>query len=52
MNIKVQSVTEHEDGSATLILDMDKETSDYLINYAFLDLLRKGLKEVEELHND
>jgi hypothetical protein len=52
MDIKVLTVTEHEDGSATLVLDIDKETNDYLINYAFIDLLRKGLKEVEELHHE
>lgn len=52
MDIKVLSVTEHDDGSATMIIDMDKQTKDYLINYAFLDLLRKGLDEVEKLHGE
>lgn len=52
MDIKVLSVTEHEDGSATVVIDMDEQCKSYLINYAFIDLLRKGLKEVEELYHD
>jgi hypothetical protein len=52
MEIKVLSVTEHEDGSATVMMEMDEQCKSYLINHAIIDLLRKGLKEVEELHND
>ena len=50
MDITIQQITEHEDGSATLIIDMDAKTRDYMINYAFIDMLRNGLKEVEALN--
>jgi len=52
MKIKVQQVVEHEDGSATLMVDMDAETRDYMVNYALIDIIRKGLAEVEQLNKD
>ena len=52
MEIKVQQVVEHEDGSATLMVDMDAETRDYMVNYALIDIIRKGLVEVETLNKD
>jgi hypothetical protein len=52
MEIKVQQVVEHEDGSATLMIDMDAETRDYMVNYALIDIIRKGLAEVEQLNKD
>jgi len=52
MEIKVQQVVEHEDGSATLMVDMDAETRDYMVNYALIDIIRKGLFEVEQLNKE
>jgi hypothetical protein len=49
MEITIQQITEHEDGSATLIIDMDNETRDCLINYAFVEMLKKGLEETKRL---
>ena len=50
MELNVKETIEHEDGSATLIIDMDEETKRYLINYAFNDILSAALSDVEKLH--
>jgi hypothetical protein len=46
-SIKVVSIDEHEDGSATLDLELDKETFAQIFNMGFLELVRRGL-EAEE----
>jgi len=51
MTIDVISIDEHEDGSATLQVDMDEETKDLLINIGFETLIRKAL-EHETSSND
>ena len=35
---------------AELIVEMDEKTKQYLLNYAILDILKKQLNEVEQLH--
>lgn len=52
MEMTVKETIEHEDGSATLLIDMDDKTKNYLINYAIIECIKKGLVEVEKLHND
>jgi hypothetical protein len=51
MTIEVVSMEEHEDGSATLQVDMDEETKEYLINLGFETLIRKAM-EHETSSND
>ena len=51
MTIEVVSIDEHEDGSATLQVDMDEKTKDLLINIGFETLIRKVL-EHETSSND
>ena len=51
MTINVVAIDEHEDGSATLKVDMDEETKDLLINIGFETLIRKAL-EHETSSND
>ena len=46
-SIHVASIDEHEDGSATLELDLDKETFAQIFNIGFLELVRRGM-ETEE----
>ena len=46
-SIEVISIDEHEDGSATLELDLDKETFAQIFNMGFLELVRRGM-EAEE----
>ena len=43
MDIVVTEVTEHEDGSATLQIDMDNEALTALLQSAILDAIKKGL---------
>ena len=50
MDLKVTRVTESEDGSVRLEIDMDEETKRWMINYAFIDILKIGLDEVAQLH--
>lgn len=51
MEITIKKITELDNGVNEVLIDMDDETKLFLINYAFLDLLRKGLDEVEKLHS-
>ena len=41
--IEVQEVTEHEDGSATVVFDCDDESKKALINEGLLSLLTKAV---------
>jgi hypothetical protein len=50
MELTVVKITELEDGSAEVELNMDEETKRYLINYAFNDILSAALSDVEKLH--
>ena len=46
-SIHVVSIDEHEDGSATLELDLDKETFAQIFNMGFLELVRRGMESEE-----
>ena len=50
MDIVVTEVTKHEDGSATLQIDMDNEALTALLQSALLDAIKKGL-EIYESRN-
>ena len=56
MNIQVESIEEHEDGTATLHIDMDDETKVFLINHAVVDIIRKACelfkKDLERKANE
>ena len=39
--VKVQNIDEHEDGSATLTMDMTNEEVRTLVEYAIIELLKK-----------
>ena len=42
-DIKVESITDHEDGSATLTLNMDAETYHKVFEYGFIKLITEGM---------
>ncbi len=44
-DIKITEIEEHEDGSATLQLDLDAETFAGIFNVGFIHLLKKGMKK-------
>ena len=52
MKLEVIDINENNNGTATLILDLDEETKLYLLNYAILDIVKKGLEEVEGLYKE
>ena len=52
MKIEMINFVEREDGGANLELDMDAEGHRYLLNYAILEIIKKGLFEVTEMYND
>ena len=52
MELNIKETIEHEDGSATLLIDMDEETKRYLINLGLIECIKKGLIEVEKLHEE
>jgi len=41
--IKITDIEEHEDGSATLQLDLDSDTYAAIFNVGFVYLIRKGI---------
>ena len=45
--MEVSNFIEQEDGSAICNLEMDNEAKEFLINYAFVDILRIGLDKFE-----
>jgi hypothetical protein len=44
----VDKIVEHEDGGATITMDLTEEEREVLITHALLDLLTKAAKEVLE----
>ena len=48
--IKVETITDHDDGSATLTLDMDPVTYHKIFEYGFVRLIMKGI-ETEDKSN-
>ena len=42
-NIKITDIEEHEDGSATVKLDLDPDTYAAIFNVGFIHLIRKGI---------
>ena len=43
-DIKIETITDHEDGSATLTLDLDTETYHKIFEYGFVQLIMKGME--------
>lgn len=50
MQFEIKEIKELENGGAELIIEMDEETKKYLLNFAILELIKRGLYEVRELH--
>ena len=44
-NIKLECLTENEDGSVNAQLYMDADSAKYLITYGFIHMLREAIKE-------
>ena len=42
-DIKITNIEDHEDGSATLQLDLDPETYAAIFNVGFIYLIQKGI---------
>ena len=49
-DIKIEAIEDHDDGSATLTLDLNAETYHKIFEYGFIKLIMKGI-ETEEKHN-
>jgi hypothetical protein len=49
--VKVIEITEHEDGSATLSLDMSKELYAFFFEHGFRQVLTRALEE-EQARDD
>ena len=50
MNLNILEIKELESGGAELIIDMDSETKKYLINFAIIEMIKRELLEITELH--
>jgi hypothetical protein len=51
MQFEITEMKELENGDAELIIDMDEEKKRYLLNYAIIEIIKRGLIEVKELHD-
>ena len=52
-DIKITEIEEHEDGYATLQLDLDPETFAGIFNAGFIHLLKKGMEnDIREMTDD
>ncbi len=47
-NIEIVDIVEHEDGSATVKVDMEPEVFAKIFNVGFVSLLRKGIESEKE----
>ena len=45
MKFTVHTISENEDGSANVVLDLDNEAREYLMNYAFIRMLKDAVAE-------
>lgn len=52
MKIEMLNFKEREDGGAELDLEMDEEGKRYLINFAILEIIKRGLFEVTEMYEE
>ena len=52
MIIEVIRIEEYDDGSADMEVYIDAETKLFLINHAFIDILKKSLDQFKEQFND
>lgn len=52
MELNILEITELESGGAELLINMDEETKRYLINLALIEIIKRGLIEVKELHDE
>lgn len=43
-SVKITSIEEHEDGSATVQLDMDEKTYGEIFSFGFIHLLERGIE--------
>lgn len=46
--MKILKWEEHENGSVTMEVNMSEAAKTFLVNYAFVDLLRKGMDKLDE----
>jgi hypothetical protein len=46
--IKIETITDHDDGSATLTLDLNAETYHKIFEYGFIKLIMKGIESEEK----
>ena len=51
-DFEVIRVEEYEDGSTDLEIHMSEESKRFLINYAFLDIIKKAVGQFEEHFDD
>jgi len=51
MNLNILELKELENGGAELIIDMDEKTKKYLLNFAIIEIIKRGLIEVKELYD-
>ncbi len=45
MKFTISKINENEDGSANVMLDLDNEAREYLMNYAFINMLKQAIDE-------
>jgi hypothetical protein len=52
MKIEMHSFKELENGGAELLLDLDEEGKHYLLNFAIIELVKRGLVEITDMYKE
>ncbi len=50
--IKIVEITDNEDGSASVQLELDSDTYHKVFNAGFIHLIKEGLKGEEDVRSD
>ena len=52
MKIEIGEIKELENGSVEVIINFDADTHKKLINFAFLEIIKQNLVEIERLYDE
>ena len=52
MNLEILEIKEYENGGAELLIEMDEEMKRYLLNKALIAIIKEGLIEIKQLHEE
>jgi hypothetical protein len=52
MEIEIANMVDLENGTTELTVNMDDETVKFLLNFAIIEIIKRGLHEVKEMYDE